>query len=74
MDFLNGKNTVRTGVNIKRRVLKDGTVKEYTYTRTYPVKTDRKVNGKTEIMSRLSKCTDPAVIGAVADLLAESGY
>ena len=73
MEIHNDNNLLRTSEYVKRKTLKDGTIKEYKYQRSYPVKTDRKVNGKTDAMRRLNSCKDIEKIEKIKALFDELG-
>ena len=58
MEIPTGPGMVRTCDAIKRRTLKDGTVREYHYKRNYTVKKDIIVCGKTILKDRITACRD----------------
>ena len=69
---LNNNNT-RTCVVTKKKTLKDGTVKEYKYTKTYNVKSDVIKCGKLELIKKISDCKDREKIEKIKKYLLEIG-
>ncbi len=49
---------IRTCDIIKRKTLKDGTIKEYKYKQSYTTKTNIVVCGKNELIKRIIDCKD----------------
>lgn len=62
---------MRTGEYIKKKTLKDGTVKEYRCKRSYVVKSDRVVCGKRDLINRLHSCKDREKISKIKALFDE---
>lgn len=71
MENRNEDATVRTYKYTKKKVLKDGTVKEYIYYHNREPKSDRVECGKKEIIRRITECKDKEKIGKINDLLTE---
>ncbi|QYB17800.1 hypothetical protein PV-S19_0437 [Pacmanvirus S19] len=64
---------VRKCINIKKRTMKDGSIKEYKYEITYSPKTDKVVFGKNELISRIRKCKNKEQFDKIKELCDELG-
>ena len=63
----------RTYDIIKKRTLKDGTVKEYKYKKEYIPLTNKQQMGKNELIKRLHACKDKDSVEQIRQLFDELG-
>lgn len=73
MEIRAEENRERTRIEIKKKTLKNGTIKEYRYERKYNPETDRKVTGKTQLIKRIFSCKDKDKIERIKNLCDELG-
>lgn len=63
----------RTAQRIVRKTLKDGTVREYTYNKTYTVTSNHVRCGKKELKSRIDACKDKQKIIQLRQWMDQNG-
>lgn len=63
----------RTCQTVKKKTLKDGTVKEYVYTAKYNVRSGIVKCGKTELKKKITDCRDKAKLERIRLLMEELG-
>lgn len=73
MEIQNNSPLIRTFEYIKRRTLKDGTVKEYKYTGQYKVSTKNVRCNKNNMQQRISSCNDKNKLQLLDEFMAQNG-